>query len=78
MSSVDEIIRLASDFELAILKIAKPSFIADQKIWNRAKRVTKKYWKDYENPYPIVVHVYENMGGKIKKKRKRKKKKKSS
>jgi hypothetical protein len=75
MSSVADIIRLASEFDLAILKIAKPSFIADQKIWNRAKRVTKKYWKNYDNPYPVVVHVYENLGGKIKKKKKSKKKK---
>jgi len=72
MSSVPNIIRLAAEFEVAILKIAKPSFIADQKIWNRAKKVTKKYWKDYENPYPVVVSVYKNMGGKMKKKRKKK------
>ena len=77
MSSVDDIILLAVEFEAAIQKTAKPSFIADQKIWNRAKRITKKYWKHYENPYPVVVHVYENMGGKIKKKKSKKKKKSS-
>jgi len=75
MSSVADIARLAAEFDIAILKIAKPSFIADQAIWNRAKKVTKKYWKDYDNPYPVVVSVYQNMGGRIKKKKKSKKKK---
>lgn len=70
MSSVNDILRLAAEFESTIQKLGKPSFIADQKIWNRAKKVTKKHWKDYENPYPIVIKVYKNMGGKIKKKKK--------
>jgi hypothetical protein len=72
MSSVGDILNLAESFERSVLsKIAKPSFIADQKIWNRAKRVTKKYWKKYENKYPVIVHVYEQMGGKIKKRKKK-------
>ena len=74
MSSVADILKLAEQFEHSV-KIAKPSFIADQKVWNRAKKVTKKYWKNYENKYPVIVHVYENMGGKFKKKKKDKKKK---
>lgn len=73
MSSVANILKLAGEFEVAV-KNAKPSFIADNKIWQKAKKVTKKYWKKYDNKYPVIVHVYENMGGKIKKKKKNKKK----
>lgn len=72
MSNIQDILKMADKYELAV-KQAKPSFIADPKIWQRAKKVTKKYWKNYENKYPVIVHVYEQMGGKIKKKKKKKK-----
>jgi hypothetical protein len=67
----EDVIKQATEFDFAILKIAKPPFIADQKIWNRAKKVSKKYWKNYDDPYPVVVEIYKNMGGKIKKKKKK-------
>ena len=51
-----------------------PPFVADKKVWQKAKKVTKKYWKKYDEPYAVVLDVYKNMGGKIKKKKKGKKK----
>jgi len=46
-----------------------PKWVADPAKWKRAKKVVKKYWKNYEEPYAITAHVYENMGGKVKKKK---------
>lgn len=53
-----------------------PPFVADKKVWQRAKKVTKKYWKKYDEPYAVVLDVYKNMGGKIKKKKKKRSKNK--
>lgn len=47
-----------------------PGAIADEKIWDRAKKVVKKYWKKYEEPWAVVYDVYRKMGGKPKKKKK--------
>lgn len=44
----------------------------DQKIWNRAKKTVKKYWKKYEEPWAVVYDVYRKMGGKSQKKSKKK------
>jgi hypothetical protein len=43
----------------------------DEKIWNRAKKTVKKYWKKYDEPWKVVVDVYRKMGGKFKKKKKK-------
>ena len=49
-----------------------PSMIADEKIWNRAKKVIKKYWHQYEEPWATTMHIYKSMGGKIHHKKKHK------
>lgn len=45
----------------------------DEKIWNRAKKTVKKYWKKYDEPWAVVYDVYRKMGGKSQKKSKKKK-----
>lgn len=40
----------------------------DEKVWKRAKKVVKKYWKNYKEPWAVVYSVYKNMGGKSQKK----------
>jgi hypothetical protein len=47
-----------------------PASVASEKTWDRAKKVTKKYWKNYKEPWAVVYHVYKNMGGKKPKKKK--------
>lgn len=43
----------------------------DEKTWKRAKKAVKPYWKKYDEPYAVIMHVYKNMGGKFKKKKKK-------
>ena len=52
-----------------------PGAIASEKIWDKAKKAVKKYWKKYEEPWAVVYDVYRKMGGKPKKKKSKKKKK---
>ena len=47
-----------------------PASVASEKTWDRAKKVTKKYWKNYKEPWAVVYHVYRQMHGKPKKKHK--------
>ena len=49
-----------------------PSTIRSEKIWDRAKKSVKKYWKKYDEPWAVVYDVYKKMGGKPKKKSKKK------
>jgi hypothetical protein len=49
-----------------------PGAIADEKTWKRAKKAVKPYWKNYDEPWATVFHVYREMGGKVKKKSKKK------
>lgn len=44
----------------------------DEKVWKRAKKVVKKYWNKYEEPWAVVYDVYRKMGGSTKKKSKKK------
>lgn len=46
-----------------------PSSVASEKTWDRAKKVTKKYWKNYKEPWAVVYSVYRKMHGKPKKKK---------
>lgn len=46
-----------------------PGSIASEKIWDKAKKAVKKYWKKYDEPWAVVYDVYRNMGGKKKKKK---------
>jgi hypothetical protein len=43
----------------------------DEKTWKRAKKVVKKYWKKYDEPWAVVYDVYRKMGGKPTKKKKK-------
>ncbi len=49
-----------------------PGAIASEKIWDKAKKAVKKYWKKYDEPWAVVYDVYRKMGGKPKKKSKKK------
>jgi hypothetical protein len=42
----------------------------DEKVWKRAKKAVKKYWKGYKEPWAVVYDVYRKMGGKPTKKKK--------
>lgn len=46
--------------------------VVDEKIWQRAKKVVKKYWNKYDEPWAVVYDVYRKMGGKSKKSKKKK------
>lgn len=43
----------------------------DEKVWKRAKKAVKKYWKHYQEPWAVVYDVYRKMGGKPQKKKKK-------
>lgn len=45
----------------------------DEKTWSRAKKVVKKYWKKYDEPWAVVYDVYRRMGGGTKKTKKKSK-----
>jgi len=49
-----------------------PGAVGSEKIWNRAKKAVKKYWKNYDEPWAVTMHVYQQMHGKPKKKKKKK------
>jgi hypothetical protein len=49
---------------------AQDSNDLDEKVWKRAKKTVKKYWKKYDEPWAVVYDVYRKMGGKPKKKKK--------
>ena len=40
-----------------------PQWVANEALWERAKKAVEKYWSNYDEPYAVVTHVYENMGG---------------
>lgn len=43
-----------------------PAWVADESKWERAKQAVEKRWGNYDEPWAVVAHVYENMGGTIK------------
>lgn len=47
----------------------------DEKTWNHAKKVVKKYFSHYKEPWAVVYDVYKKMHGKEKEKHKKKKSK---
>jgi hypothetical protein len=52
--------------------VGNPSaWIADEDIWNKAKKAVRKSWKKYKEPYAVIADVYKKMGGKVKKKKKK-------
>jgi len=48
-----------------------PGSVANEKIWDKAKKAVKKYKKNYEEPWAVTYYVYKRMGGKTKKKSKK-------
>ena len=47
-----------------------PAWASSERIWDRAKKVVKPYWRKYRYPYKIVAKVFKQMGGKVKHKKK--------
>lgn len=43
-----------------------PASITDEETWNKAKKAVEPYWDNYDEPYAVVMHVYEAMGGEFK------------
>lgn len=44
-----------------------PEWVADEATWERAKKAVEAgKWEEYDEPYAVVAHVYQNMGGKLK------------
>src|SRR5476651_758721 len=39
-----------------------PGIIADEKIWNRAKKIVKPYAKKYENKWAVIFNIYKKLG----------------
>jgi len=42
------------------------NWVKDEDVWERAKAAVKPHWDKYDEPYAVVTHVYENMGGRTK------------
>lgn len=52
--------RRSSDLERAD---NPPAWVADEALWEQAKRRVRPHWAEYRQPYAVVVHVYQQMGG---------------
>jgi hypothetical protein len=54
-----------------LMKLAKgvtaknnpPAWVADEAIWEKAKKAVEPKWDDYDEPYAVVATVYKSMGG---------------
>lgn len=46
-----------------------PSWVASEKIWDKAKKAIRPYKKNYKEPWAVISHIYFNMRGKKKKKK---------
>lgn len=42
-----------------------PHWALDEDIWDKAKDAVEDKWDEYDQPYAVVAHVYEKMGGTI-------------
>jgi len=40
-------------------------WVVDGATWERAKAAVKPYWSQYEEPWAVVTHVYEQLGGRV-------------
>ena len=40
-----------------------PNSVHDEGTWERAKKAVEKHWGNYSEPWAVVMHVYQNMGG---------------
>lgn len=40
-----------------------PAWVANESIWDKAKKQVKENWSEYDEPYAVVADVYFKMGG---------------
>jgi hypothetical protein len=40
-----------------------PAWVHNEPLWDRAKHVVRPHWHEYREPWAVVAHVYEQMGG---------------
>ena len=40
-----------------------PAWVRDENVWERAKERVRPHWHEYREPWAVVAHVYEQMGG---------------
>lgn len=40
-----------------------PAWVKSEAIWDRAKAAVEPNWASYSEPWAVVAHVYEQMGG---------------
>jgi len=38
-----------------------PAFVSDEAAWERAKKIVRPHWKNYEHPWAVVAHVYRRL-----------------
>jgi hypothetical protein len=43
-----------------------PAWVEDEDVWEKAKDAVEPHWDEYDEPYAVVAHVYDKMGGGIK------------
>lgn len=42
-----------------------PNWALDESLWEKAKAAVEDRWDEYDEPYAVVAHVYQQMGGEI-------------
>ncbi len=40
-----------------------PAWVKDEGTWEKAKAAVQKYWDNYDEPWAVVSHVFQQMGG---------------
>jgi hypothetical protein len=40
-----------------------PAWVRDEDVWEHAKERVRPHWHEYREPWAVVAHVYEQMGG---------------
>ena len=40
-----------------------PAWVHNEALWERAKHAVRPHWHEYREPWAVVAHVYEQMGG---------------
>lgn len=43
-----------------------PAWVASEATWEEAKKAVEPTWDNYDDPWAVVAHVYEQMGGSFK------------
>lgn len=42
-----------------------PPWAQDPQTWERARKQVEPYWDRYDEPWAVVTHVYQRMGGRV-------------